>query len=176
MARAAELTGSAHVAVSAWDTAGQSIQSICAGDIDLTGDEPVFLVVEGVDALDANESAILAGALEGAGFLPGPDGRRSGPARHRAFPLADRVSDVALVLSERSRTVAVSPPGAAHAEHALWLVGTERANRVAFGGPDELNVSVKTWSRPEDWLREVASLDDIRTLLYHAVMFEDPPG
>ena len=174
VARAADLAGSAHIAVSAWDAAGQSIQSMRADDADLSGDNPVFLVVEDVDALDASDSAILAGVLEGAGFLPGSDGGRAGPTQHRAFLLADREAEVAPILSERACTVAIGPPGAAHAEHALWLVGTERANRVGFGHPDELNISANTWSRLADWLREGASLEDIRALLYHAIMFEDP--
>jgi hypothetical protein len=174
VARAADLAGSAHIAVSAWDARGQSIQSMRAADADLSGDNPVFLVVEDVDALDASDSAILAGVLEGAGFLPGSDGRRAGPPQHRVFLLADREEEVAPILSERARTVAIGPPGAAHAEHALWLVGTERANRVGFGHPDELNVSANTWSRLADWLREGASLEDIRALLYHAIVFEDP--
>lgn len=176
VARAAELTGATQLAVSAWDAAGGSIQSLSAGDADLNSGNPVFLIVEGLDALDARDSAILAGALEGAGFLPGPDGRRPGPSGRHAFLLADRETEVVPILRERTRTVAVRPPGAAHAQHALWLVGTERANRVGFGGPDELNVSAKTWRLLEDRLREGASLEEIRILLYHAVMFEDPPG
>ena len=176
VARAAELTGTVQVAASAWDAAGRSIQSLCAGDADLSGDKPVFLTVEGVDALDASESAILAGALEGAGFLPPQEARRPRSGGHRAFLLADRETEVAPSLRARTRTVEAGPPGAAHAEHALWLVGTEGANRVGFGGPRELNVSAKTWSLLEDRLRAGASLEEIRIMLYNAIMFDDPPG
>jgi hypothetical protein len=84
--------------------------------------------------------------------------------------------EIAPSLRARTRTVAAGPPGAAHAEHALWLVGTEGANRVGFGGPGELNVSAKTWWLLEDRLRAGASLDEIRMMLYNAIMFGDPPG